>query len=55
VIDIPAQTVAALAALSERGLRVQCLIQDRHMQLLSTDSVIGIDPHIRLASSPGAR
>ena len=55
VIDIPAQTVSDLAALSERGLRVQCLIQDGHMQILSTDSVIGIDPQIRLASSPSGR
>lgn len=55
VIDIASESVDALAALSERGLRVQCLIQDGHVQILTTDSVIGIDPRPRMTSNPPGR
>ncbi|MEZ5462217.1 YaeQ family protein [Dokdonella sp.] len=49
IIDIAEATVEALAAIAERGLRVQCLIQDGHIQILAGDSVIGIDPQVRMA------
>ncbi|MCB1573701.1 MAG: YaeQ family protein, partial [Xanthomonadales bacterium] len=55
VIDIASESVDALAALAQRGLRVQCLIQDGHVQILSTDSVIGIDPRPRMTSNPPGR
>ncbi|HMM68557.1 MAG TPA: YaeQ family protein [Dokdonella sp.] len=55
VIDIASESVDALAALAERGLRVQCLIQDGHVQILSTDSVIAIDPRPRMTSNPPGR
>lgn len=55
IIDIPEATVDALAAIAERGLRVQCLIQDGHIQMMAGDNVIGIDPQTRMAPSKTGR
>lgn len=55
VLDIPVDVVDALAALAERGLRLQCLIQDGHVQILSGDSVIGIDPKVRMGAESTGR
>ncbi|HET9032544.1 MAG TPA: YaeQ family protein [Dokdonella sp.] len=55
VLDISVDVVDALAALAERGLRLQCLIQDGHVQIISGDTVIGIDPKPRMAADFSGR
>lgn len=55
VLDISIDAVDALAALAERGLRLQCLIQDGHVQILSGDVVIGIDPQARMSAESTGR
>ena len=49
VIDIPAAAVGALAALSERNMQLQCLIQDHHVQMLGDGAAVSIDPVVRVA------
>ena len=51
VLDIDAGSVASLGALAERGLRLQCLIQDRHVQMFAGEALIGIDPRVRMSPS----
>ena len=55
VIDIPAPAVAALAALAERTMRLQCMIQDRQVQVFGVDVAVTIDPTVRMAPSQTAR
>jgi uncharacterized protein YaeQ len=55
VIDIPAPAVAALAALAERTMRLQCMIQDRQVQVFGVDVAVTIDPTVRMAPSQAAR
>jgi uncharacterized protein YaeQ len=50
VIDIPADSVAALTELAERGMRLQCMIQDGQVQVFSDEQSITIDPALRMAS-----
>ncbi|MEO8741606.1 MAG: YaeQ family protein [Lysobacteraceae bacterium] len=49
VFDIPAATVQALAALADRNMQLQCLIQDGHMQLMNDKTSITIEPTQRMA------
>ena len=49
VIDIPAQTVQALAVLAGRNMQLQCLIQDGHAQLISDNAALMIEPKLRMA------
>ena len=51
VIDIAEQAVDALAAMATRNMRLQCLIQDRQVQLFGEDSAgaVTIDPNVRMA------
>lgn len=37
-----------LAALCERGMRLQCLIQDRELQLIAGERTLAIRPDVRL-------
>jgi uncharacterized protein YaeQ len=55
VIDIPAPAVAALAALAERTMRLQCMIQDRQVQVFGVDVAVTIDPAVRMAPSQAVR
>jgi uncharacterized protein YaeQ len=55
VIDIPAAAVDALAALAERTMRLQCMIQDHQAQIFGVDVTVTIDPAVRMAPSPPAR
>jgi uncharacterized protein YaeQ len=55
VVDIPAPSVSALAALSERNMQLQCLIQDRHVQMLGAGAAVSIDPVVRVAPVAPAR
>ena len=49
VIDIPAATVQELAVLADRNMQLQCLIQDGHVQLLSDNASVAIEPTLRMA------
>lgn len=49
VIDIPAATVQELAALADRGMQLQCLVQDGQLQLLSADATVSVVPTLRMA------
>jgi uncharacterized protein YaeQ len=54
VIDISAAS-DALTALAERGMRLQCMIQDGQVQVFGEDSSLTIDPIVRLAPSQPTR
>ena len=49
VLDLPAGTVAGLAALLQRGMRLQCLIQDGQLQLMNDTDAVAVDPLRRMA------
>ena len=51
VIDIAEPAVDALAAMATRNMRLQCLIQDRQVQLFGEDSAgaVTIEPNVRMA------
>lgn len=56
VIDIPAESVNALAAITERAMRLQCMIQDGQVQLFGdAHEVVTIDPVLRMAPSTQGR
>jgi uncharacterized protein YaeQ len=50
VVDIPAAAVGALAAMAERNMRLQCLIQDGSIQMLGEGAAVTIDPVVRKAA-----
>lgn len=50
VIDIPADQVAALPSLLGRSMRLNCLIQDRHVQLMDASHSVEIEPQWRLSA-----
>ncbi|TAM61372.1 MAG: YaeQ family protein [Rhodanobacter sp.] len=49
VLDIPAATVAELVALLQRGMRLQCLIQDGQLQVMNDADAVAVDPLRRMA------
>ncbi|RDI99874.1 hypothetical protein DVT68_03335 [Dyella solisilvae] len=49
VLDLAGETVDALAAMSARSLRLQCLIQDGQLQLLGDDASVTVEPRTRMA------
>jgi uncharacterized protein YaeQ len=49
VIDIPAAAVGELAALAERTMRLQIMIQDHQVQVFGVDVSVTIDPVVRMA------
>ena len=49
VLDIPATTVAELVALLQRGMRLQCLIQDGQLQMMNDVDAVAVDPTRRMA------
>jgi uncharacterized protein YaeQ len=49
VLDIPASTVAELVELLQRGMRLQCLIQDGQLQMMNDASAVAVDPLRRMA------
>ncbi|MBL0029349.1 MAG: YaeQ family protein [Rhodanobacteraceae bacterium] len=51
VIDLPAESVQALAGLCERTMRLQCMIEDKHVQLMNQNGSVSIDPVVRVATS----
>jgi uncharacterized protein YaeQ len=54
VIDIPAAATQALAAMAERSMQLQCLIQDGHAQLMSENASVSIEPSVRMAPRAAA-
>jgi uncharacterized protein YaeQ len=54
VIDIAASTVAELAALAERGMRLQCMIQDGQAELYGEGSSITVQQALRMAPAERA-
>jgi uncharacterized protein YaeQ len=48
VLDIDEATVQQLVALCERGMRLQCLIQDGELQLIGGDATVAIRPRARM-------
>ena len=56
VIDIPLAASDALAALADRGMRLQCMIQDGQVQIFGDEGdAITIDPIVRMAPAALAR
>lgn len=49
VLDIAPATVAELVALLQRGMRLQCLIQDGQLQVMNDADAVAVDPQIRMA------
>ena len=49
VLDISPATVAALAALADRGMRLQCMIQDGQVELYGEGSSVAIQQTVRMA------
>ncbi|MFZ0871070.1 MAG: YaeQ family protein [Rhodanobacter sp.] len=49
VLDIPAATVTELVALLQRGMRLQCLIQDGQLQMMNDADSVTVDPVRRMA------
>ena len=49
VLDIPAATIAELVKLLQRGMRLQCLIQDGQLQILDDARAVSIDAIQRMA------
>jgi uncharacterized protein YaeQ len=49
VIDIAASTVAELAALADRGMRLQCMIQDGQVELYGEGSSLTVEQSLRMA------
>ena len=54
VIDIDAATMAELATLAERGMRLQCMIQDGQAELYAEGASITIQPTLRMAPAERA-
>ena len=50
VLDIPTQTVAGLVALLQRGMRLQCLIQDGQLQVMNDADSVTVDPVKRMVA-----
>ena len=49
VIDIAATTVAELAALADRGMRLQCMIQDGQAELYFEGTSVAVQQSVRMA------
>lgn len=49
VIEIPVTAVDALAAMAERNMRLQCLIQNNAAQMLGENDSVTIEPVVRMA------
>ena len=54
VLELPAGTAEALAPLLERGMRLQCLIQEGEVQLLGPTMQVAIAPRTLQAATRGA-
>lgn len=55
VIDLGAATVAELAALADRGMRLQCMVQDGQFELYGEGSSLTVQQSIRMAPADRTR
>ena len=55
VLDIPAPTVAELVTLLQRGMRLQCLIQDGQLQLMNDTDAVAVDPVKRMLATDASK
>jgi len=53
VIDLPADAVQSLTAMADRTMRLQCLVQDGHVELMGDTASVSVQPVVRMA--PAAR
>jgi uncharacterized protein YaeQ len=54
VLDLDEATVRQLVALCDRGMRLQCLIQDGELQLIGGDTAIAVRPRTRMGEYAAA-
>jgi uncharacterized protein YaeQ len=54
VLDIGATTVAELAAMADRGMRLQCMIQDGNVELYGEGTSVAVEQSVRMAPSARA-
>lgn len=55
VIDIAAPDVAALAALCDRNMQLQCLVQEGEVQLMSDAVAVTLTPALRMSNERASR
>jgi uncharacterized protein YaeQ len=53
VIELPAGTAEALAGLLERGMRLQCIVQEGEVQLMSETATVAATPVVLQANTRG--
>ena len=51
VIDIPSADIASLITLLQRGMRLNCLVQDGELQLMSDTINVTLRPLVRMAAA----
>lgn len=51
IIDIPSEVVDQLAAIGERGMRLNALIQDGELQLMGDRGSVALRPAVRMAAA----
>lgn len=54
VIDIPVAVVESLVTLVQRGMRLNCLVQDGELQLMSDTINVTLRPTVRMAATEPA-
>ncbi len=54
VMDVAAETVAELAALADRGMRLQCMVQDGQVELYGEGSSVTVQQALRMAPTERA-
>jgi uncharacterized protein YaeQ len=54
VLDLDEATVRQLAALCDRGMRLQCLVQDGELQLISGENTLAVRPRTRMGEYAAA-
>ena len=55
VVELPADAVEALTALLARGMKLQCLIQDGEVQLMSDAGTVALTPIARQTAATATR
>lgn len=55
VMDVPAATVQELAAMADRNMQLQCIIQDGEVQLMTDTATVAIQPTCRMAPAASDR
>lgn len=54
VLDIAPATVDALTAIADRGMRLQCMVQDGQVELYGEGTSMTVEHSVRMAPNPGA-